>query len=291
MLAQYNLYHTHAMTTRLGAQIEAIGNYNTRSARYRLDELLGQEILSEILEFAKETESFQLGACAKGQLGAFESSRVGAKVSDSQFVLIFDTETTGLLPKNMPKNWWELTNEELREYPYITQLSAVLYDVANQKVSDVFNTYIRIPDDVVIPDIVTQITGITREKCDGGMPIKEALVKFHKMWKSCENIVAHNMWFDSKMLKLEYKRNQMYCDIFKNYDTMHCTMIAGMRYIGANRFVKLSYLYESLFGALPDVQLHNSLVDTIVCLRCYLKVFCDQELSDKEFGKMIKKLV
>jgi len=269
MQTQYSLYHTHAMTTRLGAQIQALGIHNTRYVSRRLDELVGQDLLAEIMAFQVSSKPTII----------------------PQYVLIFDTETTGLLPKNMPKNLWALTNEELRDYPYITQLSAILYDIANQKVSDVFNTYIRIPDDVIIPDIVTQITGITREKCDGGMPIKEALVKFHRMWKSCENIVAHNMWFDSKMLKLEFKRNQMYCNVFKNYETMHCTMIEGMRYIGANRFVKLSYLYESLFGALPDVQLHNSLVDTIVCLRCYLKVFCDQEISDKEFNKIIKKLV
>jgi DNA polymerase III epsilon subunit-like protein len=255
------------MTTRLGAQIETIGNYCTRGARNRLDELVGQELLSEIL-------SFQL------------ANKVPL---EPQYVLVFDTETTGLLPKNMPKNWWELTDEELREYPYITQLSAVLYDVANQKVSDVFNTYIRIPDHVIIPEIVTQITGITREKCNGGMPIREALRKFQTMSKSCEKLVAHNMWFDSKMIKLEFKRNHMFCDIFADYEAMNCTMIEGMRHIGANRFIKLSHLYGTLFpeSSLDNVKLHDSLVDTIVCLRCYLKIFCNKEISEKQFVKML----
>lgn len=268
MLAEYNLYHSHPMTTRLGAQIEAIGNYNTRSARHRLDELLGEEMMAEILAFRVSSNEPTVGQC----------------------VLLFDTETTGLLPKNMPKNWWELTNDELREYPYITQLSAVLYDVTNQKVVQVFNTYIRIPDHAVIPDIVTQLTGITREKCDGGMQIRDALRQFQTMFDKCENIVAHNMWFDSKMLKIEFKRNHMYCNIFKDYNKMNCTMIEGMRYIGANRFVKLSYLYESLFpdSSLADVKLHDSLADTIVCLRCYLKVFCGQEITNAQFAKMLK---
>jgi DNA polymerase III alpha subunit (gram-positive type) len=271
MQTEYDLYHTHCMTTRLGAQIEAIGHYGTRSARRRLDELIGQELLSDILTFrVRESESF----------------------NNPQYVLVFDTETTGLLPKNMPNNIWTLTNDELREYPYITQLSAVLYDVANQQVSNVFNTYIRIPDNVVIPEIVTQITGITREKCEGGMHIRDALKQFQIMFDKCSNIVAHNMWFDSKMLKLEYLRNNMYCNLFKDYEKMNCTMIEGMRYIGANRFVKLSYLYESLFpdSSLENVKLHDSLADTIVCLRCYLKVFCKQEISDKQFAKMLREI-
>jgi DNA polymerase III alpha subunit (gram-positive type) len=256
------------MVTRLGAQIGALSPYLTRHTSRRMDELLGQEMLAEIMAY-----------------------RVSSKVSkEPQMVLIFDTETTGLLPKNMPKNIWEFSDEELQEYPYITQLSAILYDVANEKICQVFNTYVRIPEHVVIPDIVVQITGITREKCDNGMPIVDALKMFHNMWSKCGSIVAHNMWFDSKMIKLEFKRNHMYCDIFKDYDTMQCTMMQGMRHIGANRFVKLSYLYEQLFGALPDVQLHNSLVDTIVCLRCYLKVYCDQTMSDKQFASLLAQI-
>lgn len=255
------------MTTRLGAQINALPPYDTRHTRRRLDELFGQEMFAEIMAY-----------------------RVSNVTNKSNMVLIFDTETTGLLPKNMPKNIWALTDNELQEFPYITQLSAVLYDVTNHKICQVFNTYIRIPEDVDIPDIVTEITGITREKCNSGMSIQNALQKFHKLWSLSGSIVAHNMWFDSKMIKLEFKRNHMYCDIFKDYDTMQCTMIQGMHHIGANRFVKLSYLYEQLFGSLPDVQLHNSLVDTIVCLRCYLKVYCDQNMSDKQFASLLKQV-
>ncbi len=264
MLSQYNLYHTHGMITRLGAQISALSSYNTRNTRRRLDELLGQEMIHEIMAY-----------------------QVSLNPLKPNMVLIFDTETTGLLPKNMPSSIWSLLPEELEKYPYITQLSAVMYDTNNCKVEQVFNTYIRIPDHVDIPDIVTEITGITREKCNGGIDIKDALKQFNKMWSSCDAIVAHNMWFDSKMMKIEYKRNNIYCNMFKDYEKMHCTMIRGMRHIGANRFVKLSYLYENLFGPLPNVQLHNSLVDTMVCLRCYLKIYCDKDMSNKAFLRMV----
>lgn len=249
MQTEYNLYHSHHMTTRIGSQICDFGNHMTRSRRERLDELIGEEILEDILAYMPPTKS-----CCK----------------IPRYVLVFDTETTGLLPKGV-LSVWSLTNEELASYPYITQLSAVLYDIANNKLEEVFNTYIKIPDNVVIPEIVTKITGITKEKCNSGMNIVHALNKFHELCKKSETLVAHNMWFDSKLIMLEYKRNDMYCEIFKKSEVLFCTMIQGMQYIGANTFIKLSYLHEKLFGKLSeDVKLHDSLVDTLVCLRCYL---------------------
>lgn len=261
MQTEYNLYHSHPMTTRLGAQILAMGEHLTRSKRQRLDELIGEDMLAEILAYN-------------------QNNNIKLK---PQYILVFDTETTGLIPKGS-QSIWSLTSEELATYPYITQLSAVLYDVANNKLEQVFNTYIKIPDHVEIPQIVTDITGITREKCRGGMNIVDALNAFHALWEKSETLIAHNMWFDSKMIMLEYKRNKMYCDVFKDRDALYCTMIQGMRHVGANRFIKLSYLHEHMFGQLDDnVQLHNSLVDTMVCLRCYLALQCGIEMSDKEF--------
>ena len=47
------------------------------------------------------------------------------------------------------------------------------------------------------------------------------------------------------------------------------------------KYPKLSELYENLFNKVP-VDLHNSLIDTIVCLRCFMKmwfnVVIDQEI-------------
>jgi hypothetical protein len=66
-------------------------------------------------------------------------------------------------------------------------------------------------------------------------------------------------------------------------------MMKGMEFCGLNRFVKLSVLYELLFKEdANQFELHNSLIDTMVCLRCYLKIFCDKEISDAEFAAMIR---
>jgi DNA polymerase III alpha subunit (gram-positive type) len=208
----------------------------------------------------------------------------------SRCVLVFDTETTGLINKSL----LPLQYKDLALHPYITQLSAILYDVDNQKVKKVFNTYVKIPDHVEIPEIVQQLTGITREKCDSGMEIQDALAAFYKLYLKCDAIVAHNMWFDSKMIRIECMRNRFpeMRDIFYenvSEKTISCTMMEGMKYCGLNRFVKLSVLYELLFKEdANQFELHNSLVDTMVCLRCYLKIFCEKEISDDKFAAMIQ---
>ena len=210
--------------------------------------------------------------------------------SVSRCVLVFDTETTGLINKLL----LPLQYKDLALHPYITQLSAVLYDVDNQKVKKVFNTYVKIPKHVEIPEIVQKLTGITREKCDGGMEIGEALATFYKMYLKCDAIAAHNMWFDSKMIRIECMRNRFpeMRDIFYqdvSAKPINCTMMKGMEFCGLNRFVKLSVLYELLFKEdANQFELHNSLIDTMVCLRCYLKIFCDKEISDDDFAAMIQ---
>jgi DNA polymerase III alpha subunit (gram-positive type) len=210
--------------------------------------------------------------------------------SVSNCVLVFDTETTGLINKSL----LPLQYKDLALHPYITQLSAVLYDVDNQKVKKVFNTYVKIPDHVEIPEIVQQLTGITKEKCNGGMEIGEALSTFYQLYLKCDAIVAHNMWFDSKMIRIECMRNRypnLINVFFENVSTkpISCTMMEGMRYCGLNRFVRLSALYELLFKEdANQYELHNSLIDTMVCLRCYLKIFCEKEISNEEFQRMIQ---
>jgi DNA polymerase III alpha subunit (gram-positive type) len=234
------------------------------------------------------TKSLQLEQMSLSDLDTMFTLPLSKAVS--RCVLVFDTETTGLINKSL----LPLQYKDLALHPYITQLSAVLYDVDNQKVKKVFNTYVKIPEHVEIPEIVQQLTGITREKCDGGMEIGEALDKFYKIYLKCNVIAAHNMWFDSKMIRLECMRNRfpnLINVFFENVSTkpISCTMMKGMEFCGLNRFVKLSVLYELLFKEdANQFELHNSLVDTMVCLRCYLKIFCDKEINDSNFAAMIQ---
>jgi DNA polymerase III epsilon subunit-like protein len=288
MFAKFYEYNVHAMETRFKTQI--LESFNQHAMRTR-------------------TKSLQLEHMSLSDLDTMFSLPKA-----SHYVLVFDTETTGLINKSL----LPLQYKDLALHPYITQLSAVLYDVDNQKVKKVFNTYVKIPDHVEIPEIVQQLTGITREKCDSGMEIGDALNAFYQMYLKCDAIIAHNMWFDSKMIRIECMRNRFpqMRDIFyqvtsqvtsqgtnqgtsqgtsqgttQNADdvSIGCTMMEGMKYCGLNRFVRLSVLYELLFKEdANQFELHNSLVDTMVCLRCYLKIFCKKEMSNEKFAKMLQ---
>lgn len=96
------------------------------------------------------------------------------KMNNQNRILIFDVETTGLLPKGLDH---KVTVEErlnLALYPYIIQFSFILYNLETRAIERKHNFYINVPVDV--PDKITEITGITKQMCDErGIPILVAL--------------------------------------------------------------------------------------------------------------------
>ena len=219
-------------------------------------------------------------------------------------VLIFDVETTGLLPKTS------------KDPPvYITQLSFALYDIITKCLLKTYNAYIDIPQDVIISEKVTQITGIDREKLNSeGVDIVEVLERFYDAYCRADIVVAHNLDFDSKVMEIEANRNYERLKI-KNYESaphivwmfddayiklssieMKCTMKMSKELCNIERvnsrgpyikFPTLCELYEKLFHTKPE-NLHNSMMDVLVCLRCYLKMVHNIDMSDGEFYSHIK---
>jgi len=207
-------------------------------------------------------------------------------------VIIFDVETTGLLPKGK-ESIQPVNSINLEDYPYITQLSFLVYDQDMAILRTSYNVYINIPQEIVISPFITELTGVNREVCDKGVSIVEALVTFYNTYVCCDQIVAHNMEFDSRMIQIELQRNKkeliqrcpfivgMFNFNYKYNARMICTMRKSIQLCDIQRtntrglykkFPKLSELYQKLFaGPLPE-NLHNSLMDTLVCLRCYLEL-------------------
>ena len=226
-------------------------------------------------------------------------------------ILIFDVETTGLFPNKRDKY------VTLDKYPYIIQLSFVIYNLSTREIEQTYNNYIRIPNNVFIPEEVIKITGITNEICKkNGVDILDALVQLHDAYMLCGIIVAHNEEFDRQMVKVELQRNFSriktfvpYClRIFDNdYETVarvntYCTMKHGVKLcnimvssIGVSgeltrpriKWPRLGELYNHLFLETPE-NLHNSMVDVLVCLRCYLKMRHDIVLEKHEFSDWLK---
>lgn len=208
-------------------------------------------------------------------------------------VMIFDVETTGLLPRDR-------TGIPLTELPHILQISFVIFDTQYWRVVKSVDFHINVPSTVEISPLITELTGITREKCDSGTTILNALLEFQKEYMPCNMIVAHNIQFDREMIRVEMERNR---EQILTFDTnmifnaeyeksvnkeIYCTMqmgrnvckIESLTKTGKTYFKspKLIELYEHLFGMSPK-DLHNSLVDTYVCLRCFVKLRFKFDLS------------
>ena len=211
-------------------------------------------------------------------------------------VLVFDVETSGLLPKNKEE-------AKIEEYPYILQISFVVFDTNGWKITKTANTYINVPQSVEITKKITELTGITRELCDKGIQIQRALREFAKEYMECDIIVAHNINFDRQMIKIEIERNKEFLEpntriLFdrdfekQNNKFNYCTMYGGKNLCkiemtdskGEKYFKcpKLVELYEHLFEMVPG-NLHNSLIDTFICLRCFVKMRFKFDLSLRGF--------
>ena len=208
-------------------------------------------------------------------------------------VLVFDVETSGLLPKNKEE-------AKIEEYPYILQISFVVSDTNGWKITKTANTYINVPQSVEITKKITELTGITREMCDKGIQIQRALREFAKEYMECDIIVAHNINFDRQMIKTEIERNKEFLErntriLFdrdfekQNNKFNYCTMYGGKNLCkiemtdskGEKYFKcpKLVELYEHLFEMVPG-NLHNSLVDILITLRCYIKILYNKDVLE-----------
>jgi DNA polymerase III epsilon subunit-like protein len=227
-------------------------------------------------------------------------------------VLIFDVETTGLIPKVDPVTKLPPPTEQC---PHIIQLSFVKYNMYDHIIEDSYNTYINIPQDVVISPKITELTDITREMCDKGISILQALDRFYTAYTDCDCLVAHNLDFDSRMIQIEMERNRNILllinpnvlKLFKSeFDKFgmekFCTMMSSIHSCGIlvtnvdkkgntytyKKFPKLSETYEHLFSQTPR-NLHNSMMDTLVCLRCYLKMRHGVDVHNSKFAFWVEK--
>lgn len=226
----------------------------------------------------------------------------------SQIVLIYDVETTGLLNcKHLPN----LDIYGTDAYPYITQLSWVKYDVLANRVIDAFDSYVKLPDHVVVPEKVSEITGITAEFCQKhGRDIVPVLFHFYQAVISSNLLVGHNTEFDKNMVQIEVHRNltklRVYDPAIANMFRIdwligrgirhHCTMLTNIercniRPPGWNRkdakWPSLSELHNHLFQNVPE-NMHNSLFDVMACMRCFLATSSNYQISDIKMTTMLR---
>ena len=238
-------------------------------------------------------------------------SEISMSKKVNNLVLFFDTETTGLPIFDKFSNTnpvWTPLNKQ----PYITQISALLFDSKTYQVIKFLNAYIRIPNLELITEELVQINGIKREKCElEGIPMEEALVQFFEMYKQSRCVIAHNIRFDRKMIIIEKQRHKAALlekcpdigTLFKYEADIeaipvkpYCTMTTTIDYCNLyqvknpnrKKAAKLAELYVILFRESPPEPLHNAVIDTLVGLRCYLKFAENKEIHFVKFRRMVE---
>jgi len=203
-------------------------------------------------------------------------------------IIFLDTETTGLLPKGL-----ELKSENLHLFPYVVQFSYVIYDISTNQIIKMVDHIIKLPLNVIISEENSNIHKITNEISQSkGIEIRLAINEFMEDLKNIDLIVAHNLEFDINMLKIEFYReatisdnivdkNQYlnFLDPFVETNKLYCTMKNSINLCSIKmksskngkeylKFPKLNELHIKLFCFSPR-NLHNSLNDVLICLRCY----------------------
>lgn len=223
-------------------------------------------------------------------------------------VIVFDTETTGL-PKTRV-----LTQGLLELWPYIVQLSYLIYDVNQKELIKIRDCIIKIPYDIEIPQESINLHGITNDiSYSQGINIENIIEEFMEDLNNCDYIIGHNIEFDINMIKVELMRLNMnmnknmnlyysYLEFLSECKKFYCTMqetidICAIKKINKQgkeyfKFPKLIELHEKLFNTSPK-GLHNSLNDILVCLRCFYKIKFDKDIIDEnnEINNLINELL
>jgi len=193
-------------------------------------------------------------------------------------VLVFDVETTGLPIGKNPSIL------DLDKWPYIVQLSYIMYDTMANEIDLSYDEILKLPDYVEISDESIKLHKITEEiNHEMGVDRRLALQTFNRILEQSDIIVGHNISFDKRMIMVECGRNNVYhrfnkkgvkkmeyCTMKNSVDIckIEKTTQKGETYF---KYPTLSELYNYLFGEVP-VNAHNSFVDVLLCLRCYMKL-------------------
>ncbi len=205
-------------------------------------------------------------------------------------VLVFDTETTGL-----PSDYNKCPREHYECWPYIVQFSFVLFDLGSMKTGIQYDEIINTACEHDFEE-ASKIHGISKGMCKKrGTHIKCAVENFLTAAKYADIIVGHNLKFDMSVLFAELARNEMYketqqlLNLHKEKE-MYCTMMNSIKMCAIQgvsaatgrkytKWPKLTELHQHLFDGIAPQDLHNSLNDVFITLRCFVAMYTSASVS------------
>ena len=165
-------------------------------------------------------------------------------------ILVIDTETTGL-----PKRNTSIYKTE--EWPYIIQLSFILFDTISLNIIYKYNEYIKPPENITISQDSFNIHKISNEFVNkNGINIVDALTSLNTILMMSDLIIGHNISFDKQIIIVEFIRNNIKSNLTNQ--KYFCTMKNYVNYCKIPKpsdplkfkYPKLSELYKTIFNLL-----------------------------------------
>jgi DNA polymerase III epsilon subunit-like protein len=173
-------------------------------------------------------------------------------------VMIFDTETTGLIKNNAMR---------LDKQPYIVELFSLTIEDNNPdsfeevgRWESLFSQATPLPEDTV------KITGINDKMLEGAPRFYEKKLDLRKYIESHDIVVGHNLTYDMAMVNNEMKR---YDEFIRWPDQRICTVEQTEHFKGYR--LSLTALHEYLFGE-PFKDAHRAETDVRALTRCYIEL-------------------
>lgn len=99
-------------------------------------------------------------------------------MQEYQYLLVLDFEAT----------CWEKTNNSHFVRPEIIEFSVVLYKIASNEIVEQFQQYVMPTENYKLSEFCINLTGITQEQVDNGIPIGTCLMLFSQWIKEQEQL-------------------------------------------------------------------------------------------------------
>ncbi|MBL3676476.1 MAG: 3'-5' exonuclease [Alphaproteobacteria bacterium] len=170
--------------------------------------------------------------------------------------LIFDTETTGLLPPSIARDNYQ---------PRIIEFFGHIIDDDGSSIREL--EFFCNPG-IEISEEITSITGIKKSDVVDAPPFSHYAESVRGLLQDADAIVAHNLAYDWKMLDLELSRCGAGADL--GWPKIRiCTVKESLFYKGYR--LNLNALHEFLFGCRFSGS-HRARTDVGALTRCYIEM-------------------
>ena len=202
------------------------------------------------------------------------SIKKSVTTQDPSYIIIIDTETTGLFNRNANPENYELFNG--------ARIVEIAWEIRKHN-GELINreSYIIKPNGFTIPDSAIAIHGITNAMAnENGHSIQEVFDRLNNLLTDVSTIVAHNFSYDNAIILSELYRLNDQSDGLNIYNSIiynwlmkehKCTMMmsTGIMGPGTCKWYKLIDLYKICFNEEPTGTLHRAAADVEICSKIY----------------------